>query len=77
MASGARNALIGLLSSLVGTGGRLLVEAIEERFGLPMWFPAHQEEAAVGAALLAGTMTGVWPDLDSATATIRLTRGDE
>lgn len=28
MASGARNALIGLLSSLVGTGGRLLVEAM-------------------------------------------------
>jgi sugar (pentulose or hexulose) kinase len=49
-----------------------LVREISRRFGLPVWFPAHSQEAAYGAALLAGASTGLWPDLETASQNIRL-----
>ena len=50
----------------------LLVREISRRFGKPVWFPAHIQEAAYGAALLAGSTTGVWASLEEATRNIRL-----
>jgi glycerol kinase len=34
----------------------------------------HEEEAAYGAALLAGTATGLWPSLETAGRGIELVR---
>jgi sugar (pentulose or hexulose) kinase len=50
----------------------LLVRALESRFELPVWLPEHEEEAAYGAALLAGVAGDVWRDLREAGAAIRL-----
>jgi glycerol kinase len=50
----------------------LLVRALESRFGLPVWTPEHEEEAAFGAALLAGILGGMWADLADAGAAMRL-----
>src|SRR5262249_15581802 len=50
----------------------LLVREISRRFGRPVWFPAHEQEAAYGAAVLAGASTGLWPDLESAGKQIKL-----
>ncbi len=44
----------------------LLREILGRRFALPVQLPAHREEAAFGAALLAGAAFGVWPSLDEA-----------
>ena len=52
----------------------LLVQAIAQRFGLPLDIPAHREEAAYGAALLAGVQTGLWPSLEAAGQLIRYQR---
>jgi sugar (pentulose or hexulose) kinase len=41
----------------------LLSALIGGRTGCPVRIPRHREEAAFGAALLAGVGTGVWPDL--------------
>ena len=43
-------------------------------FECNVWLPVHEEEAAYGAALLAGSTTGLWPDLESAGRQIRLVR---
>ncbi len=52
----------------------LLTQLLADTFGLEVWFPAHQEAAAYGAALLAGTQTGLWSDLSSAGAGIHHVR---
>ena len=62
---------------IIGSGNGLrknplLVREINRRFNRPVWFPAHTQEAAYGAALLAGTSTGLWPDLETAGRNIRL-----
>lgn len=58
-------------SVLVGSGNGvrnnpLLAGIIADSFGLPLRVPAHREEAAYGAALLAGVGAGVIADLDEA-----------
>jgi sugar (pentulose or hexulose) kinase len=68
-ANGSRNRLIG-----AGNGLRenpVLAKLVAEEFGLPLAFPAHREEAAYGAALLAAVSAGVCPDLASAGQMIR------
>ncbi len=65
------------LGQIIGSGNGLrknplLVREISRRFGRPVWFPAHTQESAFGAALLAGAATGVWPDLETAGRNIRL-----
>ena len=68
---------IGLpVRALVGAGNALrkdplLQRLCEKRFGLPLRLPAHQEEAAVGAALYALVCAGVFRDTNEATARIR------
>ena len=65
------------LDRIVGSGNGLrknplLVREISRRFDRPVWFPTHTQEAAYGAALLAGVSTGLWPDLEAAGRNIRL-----
>jgi sugar (pentulose or hexulose) kinase len=65
------------LDRIIGSGNGLrknplLVREISRRFARPVWFPMHTQEAAYGAALLAGTSTGLWPDLETAGRNIRL-----
>ncbi len=65
------------LDRIIGSGNGLrknplLVREISRRFHRPVWFPAHTQEAAYGAALLAGASTGLWPDLETAGRNIRL-----
>ncbi len=64
-------------TALVGAGNGiranpLLARILAERFGLPLRVPAHREEAAYGAALLATVRAGLFPDLPSAGRLIRL-----
>lgn len=66
------------LDRIIGSGNGLrknplLVREISRRFARPVWFPTHTQEAAYGAALLAGASTGLWPDLETAGRNIRLT----
>lgn len=66
------------LPRIIGSGNGLrknplLVKILSETFQRPIWLPAHHEEAAFGAALLAGTSVGMWPDLERAGETIQLT----
>jgi sugar (pentulose or hexulose) kinase len=61
---------------LVGAGNGLranplLARLVAAEFGLPLLLPASQEEAAVGAALLAGVGAGLFPDLAAAGAALR------
>ncbi len=61
---------------LVGSGNGLranplLGRIIASAFGLPLVVPAHREEAAFGAALLAGVGAGLLSDLDAAGRLIR------
>jgi sugar (pentulose or hexulose) kinase len=63
-------------SQIIGAGNGLrenpvLAKLVAEEFGLPLIFPAHREEAAYGAALLAAVGAGVCPDLASAGQMIR------
>jgi len=51
----------------------LLTGIIGARTGCPVRIPRHREEAAFGAALLAGVGTGVWTDLDQAGRVIQYT----
>lgn len=44
----------------------LIAGIIGARSGCPVLIPRHREEAAFGAALLAGVGTGLWRDLDDA-----------
>lgn len=50
----------------------LLVEILSRQFRLPIYAPQNSEAAACGAALLAGTSVGIWPDLAAAGRTIAL-----
>jgi sugar (pentulose or hexulose) kinase len=64
---------------IIGTGNALernplLVRLFAERFGLDVWRPEHDEAAAFGAALLAGTAVGTWSSLESAGERLRLER---
>lgn len=65
------------LSRIVGSGNGLrknplLVDTLERIFERTIWFPVHEEEAAYGAALLAGVQTGLWPNLETAGKQIQL-----
>jgi len=65
------------VTRIIGSGNglrknRLLVETLARVFQRDVWLPAHREEAAYGAALLAGSQTGVWPNLEDAGKCIRL-----
>ena len=67
---------VNLPTRLIGSGNGLrrnpaLRRVFEERFGLKMQIPAHNEEAAYGAALFGLAAGGVCPDLDAARALIR------
>jgi sugar (pentulose or hexulose) kinase len=62
--------------TLVGAGNGLrenplLADLVAAEFGLPLMRPAHREEAAYGAALLAAVGAGVQPDLATAGRLIR------
>lgn len=61
---------------LVGAGNgqrenSVLRALVADAFGLPLSLPTHAEEAAYGAALVAGVGAGVWPDLPTACRIIR------
>ncbi len=61
---------------LVGAGNGLrenpvLRGMVADAFGLSLALPAHAEEAAYGAALVAGVGAGIWPDLPTACRIIR------
>ena len=63
---------------IIGSGNGLrqnplLVDSLQRRFGLPVVLTEHDQEAAFGAALLCGSQCGIWPDLATASQTIRLT----
>jgi sugar (pentulose or hexulose) kinase len=67
---------------LVGAGNGvrsnpLLARLIAGEIGLPMTLPMYREEAARGAALLAGVGAGVFADLASACATVQQATLDE
>jgi sugar (pentulose or hexulose) kinase len=51
---------------------RLLAVSLARAFGLPVFVPEHEEEAAYGAAVLAGVRTGIWTDLEEAGRRFRL-----
>jgi len=61
---------------LVGSGNGIrknagLVKALEDAFGLPMRVPAHEEEAAFGAALYGLVSAGLFPSMREAQSLIR------
>jgi sugar (pentulose or hexulose) kinase len=63
-------------TELVGAGNglrenALLAHLVSEAFGLPLQLPAHREEAAYGAALLAAVGAGLFPDLGTAGRLLR------
>lgn len=65
------------MKSIVGSGNGLrknplLVQILATTFGRDVWLPAHVEEAAFGAALLAGATVGLWPSLAKAGQSIEL-----
>jgi sugar (pentulose or hexulose) kinase len=56
---------------LVGAGNglrenRVLARVVEEEFGMTLSVPRHREEAAFGAALMAGVGAGLFADLSAA-----------
>ena len=64
------------VDTLVGSGNGIrlnpeLRRTFELKFGMPMRVPEHREEAACGAALLAGVASGLLADLDAAGELIR------
>lgn len=68
--------LAGERTHLVGSGNglrrnRLLAEIVRQRFGLPLYFPALEEEAATGAALTAAVGTGELANWDAAAPLLR------
>jgi sugar (pentulose or hexulose) kinase len=59
------------LSRIIGSGNGLrknplLVAELARRFERPVFVPVHEEEAAFGAALLAGVQANLWPSLTTA-----------
>jgi sugar (pentulose or hexulose) kinase len=70
------------LRHIVGSGNglrknKLLIEILEKIFKREIRLPIHQEAAAFGVALLAGSSTGLWPDLETAGSKIRLVSARE
>ncbi len=68
--------LAGERTHLVGSGNglrrnRLLAEIVKQRFGLPLYFPALEEEAATGAALTAAVGTGELAKWDAASSLLQ------
>jgi sedoheptulokinase len=64
------------INSIVGSGNAIrlntsLRHAFEKGFQLTLRVPGHREEAAFGAALVAGVASGIFPDLASACALVR------
>jgi sugar (pentulose or hexulose) kinase len=62
--------------SLVGAGNGLrenplLIQLVADEFDLPMRLPVHREEAAYGAALLAGVGAGILQILERPGTSIR------
>ncbi len=55
----------------------LLIQKLADQLRLPVDLPRHREEAAYGAALLAGSRTGLWPDLPTAGEAIHHERAAE
>lgn len=60
-----------LVIKIAGSGNAIrkspvLKAYLEEKFGLPLYIPAHREEAAFGAALFAATVSGKYENLWSA-----------
>ncbi|MGC1275090.1 MAG: FGGY family carbohydrate kinase [Planctomycetaceae bacterium] len=51
----------------------LLAACLARAFDRPVYVPEHEEEAAYGAAILAGVRTGLWPDLKTIGGRFRLT----
>lgn len=49
----------------------LLAGEVEQASGLPLRYTRHREEAAFGAALVAGVAAGVFPSLDAAGALVQ------
>ena len=45
---------------------RLLVDAVQRRFQVPVEVAKHSEEAATGTAMLAGVHLGIWNSLEQA-----------
>jgi sugar (pentulose or hexulose) kinase len=67
------------LGRVIGSGNglrknALLTREIARQFTRPVFVARHEEEAAYGAALLAGTTTGMWASLDEAGRGIELVR---
>lgn len=63
--------LLGPRAQLIGSGNGLrrnplLAQILAERFGMPLSIPVLEEEAAVGAALLAGVGAGEFTDIAEA-----------
>lgn len=61
---------------LVGAGNGLrqnlaLARIVSDEFAMPLYVPVHREEAAYGAALIAGYGAGLWPNLAAAGQVIR------
>lgn len=59
------------ITTLAGSGNAIrknpvLKAYLEECFGLPLHIPAHQEEAAFGAAVFAAVASGIYPGLAQA-----------
>jgi sugar (pentulose or hexulose) kinase len=66
-----RMATAAKFKSIVGSGNglrdnALLAQIVAEEIGLPLTFPRHREEAAVGAALVAAVGAGAHPTLEAA-----------
>lgn len=77
----ALQAGVGLRTRLVGSGNglrrnALLRDCVKAAFGMPVSLPVHTEEAAYGAALLAGVSCGAWASVGEAGAVIRYVTGE-
>lgn len=67
----------GQFTRVIATGNAvrrnpLLAVSLARAFRLPIFTSEHEEEAAYGAAVLAGVRTGVWSDLANASQRFRL-----
>ncbi|MFO1019940.1 MAG: FGGY family carbohydrate kinase [Planctomycetales bacterium] len=67
---------------IIGAGNglrqnKLLTRIISEKFQAPVYFAGHPQEAAYGAALLAGVQMRNWPSLEEAGKSIRLVPAEE
>jgi sedoheptulokinase len=74
--------LLGERGYLVGAGNGirrnpLLARILAQRFGMPLYVAAHEEAAAVGAALLAAVTRGDFESLDAATRELHYRRAIE